>query len=320
MFKNIKNIIVAATLFVPTASAAATEYNLHRFSTVPERWNTNSFWLESDHGIILIDAQLLIEDAKLWAAMLKSTGKPIKGAIVTHAHPDHYGGLNTLRNELGYFPIITTKGTADTFEAMHKQATAFTAPIFGDRFDKVQIRPDQIIDGQGEITLAGITLKIEDVGPGESMNATLVYEPEKNILFSGDATMHHGHVFTGEGRSDDFLRQLNHIKATYQDVDFVYAGHGDPARIAHIDQQITYIQDIQAVAEKIIKAGNYRAKDGRRFSRAVLEKYATEITEKYPSLSDYGFPDIQIVSGNIAGVIVELEAKAKASNSNLNTE
>ncbi len=307
MFKSIKNIIMAAAFFVPVANATASDYSLNRFTVVPERWNTNSYWLESKEGIVLIDAQLLKEDAKRWAAMIKLSGKPVKGAIITHAHPDHYGGLNTLREELGYFPVITSKGTADTFMVMHKQAMAYTAPSFGDRFDSVQIQPDQVIDGSADITLAGITLKIEDIGPGESMNATLVYEPSKNILFSGDATMHHGHLYTGEGHSEGFLRQLDLIKTKYVDVDFIYAGHGDPARVAHVDWQIEYVKAIQAVAKRAIENDDYMTADGKSMAPAAITRYAREITATYPGISDYSFPAEQLVGGNIAGVIHELK-------------
>lgn len=307
MFKLIKNIIVAGALIAPAISATAADYQLNRFTVTPEKWNTNSYWLESNEGIVLIDGQLLIEDAKLWAAMIKSTGKPVKGAIITHAHPDHFGGLNTLRQELGYFPVITTKGTADTFEAMREQALNFSKQMFGDRYDPVQIKPDQVIEAEGEVTLAGITLKLEDIGPGESMNATLVYEPEKKILFSGDATMHHSHLYTGEGRSNEFLRQLNHIKTHYKDANYIYAGHGDPARVAHVDMQIAYIKDIQSAAARIIEAGDYRTEDGQRFKRAALDPHAKAILTKYPGLADYGFSELRVVGGNIAGVVTELE-------------
>lgn len=320
MLTKLKTIFAAGMLLAPVCAATAADYKVHRFTVTPERWNTNSFWLESDEGIVLIDAQLLIEDAQQWATLIKATGKPVKGAIITHAHPDHYGGLNTLRTELGYFPVITSKGTAETFDPMHQQALAYTGNVFGDRFDKIQIKPDQIIDGEGEITLAGITLHIEDIGPGESMNATLVYEPEKNILFSGDATMHHGHLYTGEGHSVGFLRQLNHIKTKYKDVTFIYAGHGDPARVSHVDAQIAYIKETQEVAQRIIDEGNYRNEDSSRLNMTVIQKHAQAFVNKHQGLGDYGFPPVQFVTGNIAGVITELERKAQASASNMNNE
>lgn len=311
MFRFVKSIIVAGTLFIPTITATAADYSLNRFTVVPERWNTNSYWLESDEGIVLIDAQLLKEDAKRWAALIKLSGKPVKGAIITHAHPDHYGGLNTLREELGYFPVITSKGTADTFEAAHKTTMAFTAPGFGDRFDSVQIQPDQIIEGSGEITLAGIKLIIEDIGPGESMNATLVYEPTQNILFSGDATMHHSHLYTGEGHSEGFLNHLHHIKTKYADVNFIYAGHGDPARVSHVDWQIGYIKDIQDVAKRALEAGDYLAEDGKNYNWEVLQAYASEITSKYPGIGDYSFQAEQLVGGSITGVIREFQNRSQ---------
>lgn len=309
MYKNLKKIIIASIISLPTINALAADYKLNRYAATPEKWNTNSYWLESSEGIVLIDAQLLIEDAILLAAMIKSTGKPVKGAIITHAHPDHFGGLNTLQKELGKFPVYSSKATAATFEPMREQALNFTSSIFGDRYDTIQITPDHVIDGKGEIELAGITFVIEDIGPGESMNATLVYEQDQNILFSGDATMHYSHMFSGESRSEEFLRQLHYIKTEYKDVEYIYAGHGDPARTSHLDAQISYIEDIRKIAKKAIQNGNYKSEDGNGYKQEVIKKYAAEIVKLYPGLGDYGISDIEISSGNIEGVITEMTRK-----------
>lgn len=302
--------LLATIAALPAANVAASDFTIHRYVAGPDRWNTNSYWLESNEGLVLIDAQLLIEDAELWAAMLASTQKPVKGLFLTHGHADHMGGLNVLLEKLGPFPVITTKGTADTLKASHKAGSTYAQSVYGARFDSTYIAPTQVIDGKEEIELAGIRFILEDIGPGESANATLVYQPEKKALFSGDATMHHSHLYTGEGHSTAFLKQLRYLQKTYQDVNFIYAGHGDPARPAHINSQIQYLQDIRHAASQIIKSGNLYAEDGKTLNQKLLQHYASIILKKYPDWGDYGFPGQQLVSGNIAGVILEMVRKS----------
>jgi len=51
-----------------------------------ESFFVNSFWIESEKGLILIDAQALTSNAKKLAALMKTSGKPLKGVIITHPH------------------------------------------------------------------------------------------------------------------------------------------------------------------------------------------------------------------------------------------
>ena len=300
--------LIAALAALIIVNAEAADIKVGRFATTPEAgWNANAYWLESEEGIVLIDGLLLIEDAKLWAAMLKSLNKPVKGLIVTHYHHDHTGGINTLLQELGPFPIYSSKGTADTHEQSNKYSYDFTVSKYGERFDTTLVKPDhQIIDKQ-EIEIAGIKLIIEDIGPGESMNATVIYQPDMKILFSGDATVHHTITYTTESRSTEMLHQLNHLKDTYKEVELIYSGHGDPAPLEHIDLQINYIEFSQKIAKEVIRKGEYRDAETGNFDNEITDQYATLIMKKFPALISYGFPQLQITRQNLHGIIQEFE-------------
>lgn len=300
--------LVAVLAALTVINAEAADVKVGRFATTPEAgWNANAYWLESEQGIVLIDGLLLIEDAKLWAAMLKSLNKPIKGLIVTHYHHDHTGGINTLLKELGPFPIYSSEGTAETHEESNEYSYGFTTGKYGDRFDTTLVEPDHKIVGKEEIEIAGIKFIIEDIGPGESMNATIIYQPDMKILFSGDATVHHTITYTTESRSQDMLRQLRYLKQTYKEADFIYSGHGDPAPLEHIDLQIKYIEFSQKLAREIISKGKYRDPETGNFNRDVTNYYAGKIMENFPVLTAYGFPQLQMTRQNLQGIIQEFE-------------
>ncbi len=306
-----RNRIVRALLvifIVAYANAKAADIKIGRFATTPDGgWNANAYWLESDEGIVLIDALLLIEDAKLWATMLKSLNKPVKGLIITHYHHDHTGGINTLLNELGPFPVYSSKGTTDTHEASNKFSYGFTTSKYGDRFDTTLVKPDHPIVGKEEIELAGIKLIIEDIGPGESMNATVIYQPELKALFSGDATVHHTITYTTENRSMEMLHQLRHLKEAYNEVDLIYSGHGDPAPLAHIDLQIDYIEFSQNLAKEIIAKEVYKDPKTGNINREIIDKYSFFIMDNFKVLTAYGFPQLQMTAQNLIGIIQEFE-------------
>jgi len=203
-------------------TALAEDFKLNRYvsSTV---YNTNSYWLESDSGVALIDAQMLRSDAQLLASLIASTGKPVKGAIITHPHFDHYGGLNTLREKFGDFPVYTTKDTAAGFKPNHTSALEWTPDVHGDDFDEILVEADQILNSGAQVKIAGISFTIDDVGAGESENSIVIYQPDANILFTGDATFHHGHYYLGEGRSEAVLKQHEFLQEKYGNAKMFYA-------------------------------------------------------------------------------------------------
>ena len=245
----------------------AGDFKLHRY--VAETWHVNSYWLESDTGIVLIDAQLLRSDAKLLATLIKSTGKPLMGTIITHPHGDHIGGLNVLRQELGQFPIITTQKTADAFKSAHANTMSFG---FED-FDSVLVEANQIVEDGQTIELAGIKLVIDDIGPGESVNSILIYQPDRNILFTGDATMHAKHFYLGDGFSKGALWQHRYIKKTYKDVKVLYPGHGDPAGPSSVlKPEIAYIKFQRSLVKEALKNPANIKKDGSGFKDGTVKK------------------------------------------------
>ena len=301
-FKRV-GIILAIVLF--SNLSIADEFKLHRHvsSTV---YHTNSYWLESDNGIALIDAQMLRSDAGRMATLIKATGKPVKGAIITHPHFDHFGGLNLLRHEFGNFPVYTTKKTAAGFKATHERALTWAPDTYGDDYDKILVEPNKIVKSGSTIDIAGISLKIDDIGAGESENSIVIYQPDQNILFTGDATMHHGHFYTGEGHSDAAIKQHEYIKSTYGDVKTLYAGHGDPAPPgAILDYEINYIKYVQSIAKKALQAGDVKKADGSGYKEEVIQKLIDQVIDQYPHLNDFAIGARAYIGWNVAGVLNE---------------
>jgi glyoxylase-like metal-dependent hydrolase (beta-lactamase superfamily II) len=285
----------------------ADDFQLHRY-TSSKVYNTNSYWLESDSGIALIDAQMLRSDAQLLAILIKSTGKPVKGAIITHPHFDHFGGLNLLRQEFGEFPIYTTEKTAAGFKPKHEESLSWLTDAYGDDYDPTLVEADTIVPSGTEIELAGIKLVIDDIGAGESDNSILIYQPDQNILFTGDATMHHGHFYTGEGHSEGAIKQHEYIKATYGTAKTLYAGHGDPATPgAILDAEIEYIKFVQAISKTALLEGNIKKADGSGFKDEIVQELVDQVATKYPHLNDFGLGVKTYIGWNIVGILNEFD-------------
>ncbi len=54
----------------------------------------NTGFIVGDRGVVVIDAQKSPEDArKVLEEIAKVTSKPVAGVVISHADPDHVGGL-----------------------------------------------------------------------------------------------------------------------------------------------------------------------------------------------------------------------------------
>ena len=99
---------------------------------------------------------------------------------------------HTLLGEGAYFApevanVMERWGVLDDHEAAFETLKGWMGKDVGD-YDPIPPKATQIVDDGAVLTLAGIKLVIDDIGPGEGEANLLVHVPEANILFSGDAT------------------------------------------------------------------------------------------------------------------------------------
>ena len=69
------------------------ELHIHRHTTGPGGAFVNAYLVESSDGIVAVDGTLTVTDGRALRVRLDALGKPLLAVLVTHAHPDHYGGI-----------------------------------------------------------------------------------------------------------------------------------------------------------------------------------------------------------------------------------
>ncbi|MEM8852232.1 MAG: MBL fold metallo-hydrolase, partial [Pseudomonadota bacterium] len=96
--------------FVPTAARAQGNSlpagTLHSFSiggvkfhtyvSPAQAVNVTSHIVEFDDQILLVDATMLPPTAKAVSEIIASLGKPVGMAVLSHEHPDHWGGASAM--------------------------------------------------------------------------------------------------------------------------------------------------------------------------------------------------------------------------------
>ncbi|MED4213809.1 MBL fold metallo-hydrolase, partial [Priestia megaterium] len=91
------------------------EKTVYQLSFLPRVFPVNCYFVEEEDGLTLIDAALPFCAKKILQSARK-IGKPITNIVITHAHDDHVGALDAIKQELPNVPVYISKRDASLLE------------------------------------------------------------------------------------------------------------------------------------------------------------------------------------------------------------
>ena len=218
---------------------------IHVFAADADKFFVNSFLIETADAVVVIDTQFLVSSATALRARLDALGKPLAGIVITHPHPDHFNGLPILLAGRAGVPVFANAATIDGMRATQAAKRAAWTPVYGDDYPATDALPDRLIGPDGGIDIPGVTLRMIDLGPGESSDITVIAVPDADALIASDLVYNECHPWLAEHRSDAWLAQLDRVEAEFGHVGRVYAGHGPAGGIELFDRQRRYITDFK---------------------------------------------------------------------------
>jgi len=66
---------------------------VHTYRAAESGLNVNSYLIEGQSGVVVVDTNLLVSDIEALRARLRALKKPLLAILVTHAHPDRFNGV-----------------------------------------------------------------------------------------------------------------------------------------------------------------------------------------------------------------------------------
>ena len=234
------------------------------------KWVPNTATLTyGERDAVLVDTFLTIQASKELADWVAASGKNLTTIYVTHAHGDHFFGLDLI---LARFPKARVIARPEVVEAMKKHIL----PESVDNFWK-KLFPGQIADrlliadtmAKSEFELEGREMVAIGTGHTDTDNTTCLHVPSIGLVVSGDAAYNGVHPYLGEtdakGRLD-WIAALDKIESLNPTA--VIAGHKAPGTSDHpriVEETRQYIRDFDRLSQV--------ASDARDLYDRMLELY-----------------------------------------------
>ena len=188
----------------------------------------NSFLVHGPDGVIVVDGMLTVSDAALVRKAIDDSGRSLAGVVVTHPHPDHYAGLGHLVGP-DDVPIVATIAVDEVIRRDDQLKHEIVGPMMGDEWPATRIFPNQTVNDSDEVRLGGLTLSVQELGPGES-HVDSMWRLDASTVFAGDIAYNGMHAYLADGRWQDWLRTLSRLEAELPDDVTLHVGHGPIGR------------------------------------------------------------------------------------------
>ncbi len=137
--------------------------------------------------------------------------------ICTHAHPDHFEGVQLFKETSSLMTLHQSEW--QMIRAMMRQAGIL------DRMNKNSKQPDFFLQ-EGDFSVKGLDFKIFHT-PGHTPGSICIYWPKHKVLFTGDLIFKDGLGRTDLSGGDGKLLKKSIQRMSDLDIEWILPGHGD---------------------------------------------------------------------------------------------
>jgi glyoxylase-like metal-dependent hydrolase (beta-lactamase superfamily II) len=177
---------------MPAANAVSKSLSIQSFtSSEPGAWS-NSYVISGASEAILFDVFMLHSDATHIADGITKSGKTLKTVMISHAHPDHFMGLDAITERFPGAQVVSTQNVVTDIETDGPWMFSMLQGKLGSEGPTRLVIPKAL--AEPVLTLEGVKLEVVEFGEGESKHIADVYIPGMKSLLSSDLVYNQAHL------------------------------------------------------------------------------------------------------------------------------
>jgi glyoxylase-like metal-dependent hydrolase (beta-lactamase superfamily II) len=253
----------------PSAFASGQHrFSIKVFTSPDDQFWTNSVIVEGVHEVTLVDAQLTKTDAEKVLQQIEQTKKPLSTIYITHAHADHFLGLEVFKEAYPRVRIIATSAVVDRINMVYQEKIDKWKKILGSGATSHAAAISRF-DGNF-IEFEGAKIEVLKNIQGDTDENTMLWIPGQRILIAGDVLFNDMHVYIAETDSKargKWLNSLQKIRDLKPSV--VIPGHSKVGAPLDSSTAVDFTENYLLVFEEELK----KAKDPDSVINTMKERF-----------------------------------------------
>ena len=254
----------AVALVLQTSCASNPQpLQFQMYSGVKPSLYPNSILILGEKEAVLVDGQWWLSEGQKVADMIARSGRKLTTVLITHAHPDHYMGLNPIVARFPGVRVLARPAIREEIQYGFPGKRLHWQELVPDDMPLQAVVPEDFTGHS--ITLEGHEIRFIDVPPAETIAATAFYIPSARTLIAGDLLFAHSHSYLADLDSPDlWIKALNYVRGIGP-VDVVYPGHGPVSGPEIFDEMTRYMETYRQVARPGVRV--------TEVARAMMQRY-----------------------------------------------
>lgn len=209
-------------------------------STQNQGFMSNAGFVVTPEGVVVFDT--LGSPSLAWE-MLKRirevTSAPIRIAIVSHYHADHYYGAQVFTDagaQLWAHEAAQGVIGSESAQLRYAQRQEILGEWINDQTQRFP-QPHVWLTGDSDFELGGVRFKLRHVGPAHTPEDLVLFVENDGVLFSGDLIFRGRIPFVGDADSKKWLAALDRLIALQPKI--LVPGHGGASNEPQADLTLT---------------------------------------------------------------------------------
>jgi len=210
---------------------------------------SNAYLLSGRSEAVLFDVVMLRSDATSLADEIERSGKTLKTVLISHAHPDHFMGLEVITDRFPEARVVATKNVVDDIKRDGPWMFELLKKKLGPEAPARLLIPE--VHPGNALLLEETPLEIMEFGEGESRHIATLFVPSQRALLAADLIYHQAHCYLQEKHLESWLARLDELEKFARDrASTVYPGHGPAGDLSLIDHTRAYLREFRAALDR----------------------------------------------------------------------